>query len=208
MTRTEQTERIWHEMHERLLTYIRPRVADAADADDILQDVFIRIHGKLGQLRETQAFTGWAYQITRNAITDYHRRRATATRAMTGLAEQAGAADDNGGESPGAARRAEQDFVRCLAPLLDELPDPQREAIVLTELNGLTQKQAADKLGLSVSGMKSRVQRSRARLKDIVNDCCAIEFDRRGGVVDYEPRNGGPGCGYCSDDQAGGCATE
>ena len=199
MTHTEQTELIWREMHERLLAYIRPRVA-AADADDILQDVFVRIHSKMDQLRESQAFTGWVYQITRNAIIDYHRRRATAARAMAGLADHADEGEDPG---PDVTGRAEADFVRCLDPMLDQLPQTHREAIVLTELNGMTQKQAAGELGLSVSGMKSRVQRGRAQLKDAVLDCCAIEFDRRGGVVDYQQRDGGPGCA-CGD----GCSTD
>ncbi len=201
MAYTIETERLWHEFHERLLAYIRPRVAGADDAEDILQDVFVRIHSKMDQLRETDAFTGWVYQITRNAITDYHRRRATAARALEGLAD---CASDPAADAPDITRQAETDFVRCLDPMLDQLPDQHREAIVLTELNGMTQAQAAGELGLSVSGMKSRVQRGRAQLKDAILDCCAVEFDRRGGVVDYRRREGsscGGGCD-CGEGEA------
>ena len=67
---------------------------------------------------------------------------------------------------------------------------------MLTELEGVTQKDAAAKLGLSISGMKSRVQRGRGKLKDVVLDCCEVELDRRGGLVDYRRRNG---------DVLGGC---
>ena len=195
MAYTAETERVWREMHERLLAYIRPRVAGADDAEDILQDVFVRIHTRMDQLRESDAFTGWVYQITRNAITDYHRRRATAARAMEGLADHAG--EPQAGEED-ITRQNEADFVHCLDPMLDQLPSSHREAIALTELGGMTQTQAADELGLSVSGMKSRVQRGRAQLKDAILDCCAIEFDRRGGVVDYHRRDGCP-CGDCGD---------
>jgi RNA polymerase sigma-70 factor, ECF subfamily len=60
--------------------------------------------------------------------------------------------------------------------------------VALTELDGVTQAEAAARLGLSTSGMKSRVQRARAQLKDLLADCCEIELDRRGGVTAYRPR--------------------
>ena len=72
---------------------------------------------------------------------------------------------------------------------MGELPEHYRQALELTELEGVTQKEAAGRLGLSVSGMKARVQRGRSKLKDVIDDCCSIEFDRRGGLVDYHRRN-------------------
>jgi RNA polymerase sigma-70 factor, ECF subfamily len=67
------------------------------------------------------------------------------------------------------------------------LPDPYRDAIVLTEFDGLSQKELAGRLGISVSGAKSRVQRGRALLKRQLLDCCQFEFDR-GSVIDCNPR--------------------
>lgn len=81
--------------------------------------------------------------------------------------------------------------------MLERLSQDYREAVTLVELDGLSQQAAADRLGLSLSGMKSRVQRGRKQLKRLLDDCCLIELDRRGGVVDYEPR--GAGCDPCRD---------
>jgi RNA polymerase sigma-70 factor (ECF subfamily) len=72
---------------------------------------------------------------------------------------------------------------------VSRLPSPYREAITLTELRGLTQKDAAEKVGVSVSGMKSRVQRGRERIRDLFDQCCKISVDRRGKVVECAPRN-------------------
>ncbi len=185
MNRSAETERIWHEMRERLLGYVARRVS-ADDAEDILQDIFVRIHTKLADLKDTQNITAWAYQIARNAITDYHRRCAATGRAMAAVAEDAEAADARGD----IVREAADDFARCLQPLLNQLPEHYRRAVTMTELDGLTQKAAAGRLGLSVSGMKARVQRGRSKLRDVIDDCCSVELDRRGGLVDYQRRDG------------------
>ena len=191
------TEDIWSEMHERLLSFIRRRVASIHDAEDILQDVFVRIHAGLDGLRDTQRITAWIYQIARNAIVDYHRGRAASGRRIASLAEDIdetmAPSHDDGSD---IVRDASDEFARCMEPLLGELPEKYQQAVVLTELNGATQKEAAEQLGLSLSGMKARVQRGRSKLKDVVLDCCEVEFDRRGGLIDYERRRGSA-CGRC-----------
>lgn len=189
MAENNQTERLWSEMHERLLAYICYRVNSTDDAEDILQDVFARVHKNLDTLKADQNITAWMFRIARNAITDYYRGRATAARAMIRLAEDAPEAGEDIAEVDPVAE-AVADFTRCLQPLLNGLPSEYRQALELTELGGVSQKDAAEQLGLSVSGMKARVQRGRSKLKDALLDCCTIEFDRRGGVVDYHRREG------------------
>ena len=181
-----ETEHIWQEMHQRLLSFITGRLGTVHDAEDILQDVFVRIHSNLDGVRDTQSITAWIYQITRNAITDFYRKRAAAGNTLAGLAENF---DETTHDEVDVEREAEQEFTRCMVPLLNELPEHYRQALVLTELNGVAQTEAAGQLGLSVSGMKARVQRGRAKLKDVVDDCCRVELDRRGGLVDYERRD-------------------
>jgi RNA polymerase sigma-70 factor (ECF subfamily) len=86
----------------------------------------------------------------------------------------------------------------CIEPMIAALPEPYREALVMTDLNGITQRDAAERSGLSFSGMKSRVQRARRQLKEVLLECCRIEFDSRGGIVDYAPRDAGKSpCGQC-----------
>jgi len=92
-----------------------------------------------------------------------------------------------------------QELARCLDPLMKRLGMADQEALHLVEFEGLTQVEAAGRLGLSVSGMKSRVQRARLHLRSAFEDCCRIALDRRGGVLGYEGR--GDQCGSC------GCRT-
>jgi hypothetical protein len=93
-----------------------------------------------------------------------------------------------------APKELRSELAACLGPLLERLPPLQRDALALTEMEGLTQARAAAQLGLSISGMKSRVQRGRAQLKELLTACCEIELDRRGGVRSYRPRNGTCDC--------------
>ncbi len=188
-----ETKEIWRQMHERLLSFINRRVATIHDAEDILQEVFVRIHSNLGSLKDTQSVTAWVYQVARNAIADYHRKRATADGTVNKLT--ANINDDvqvphQGEATEKQAAEAIAELSTCMEPLVRQLPEPYRQAITLTELNQLTQKDAAQELGLSVSGMKSRVQRGRTKLKELLQDCCNVELDRRRGVLDYQRREG------------------
>jgi RNA polymerase sigma-70 factor (ECF subfamily) len=86
--------------------------------------------------------------------------------------------------------------------MIERLSKDYREAIVLVEFDGLTQQAAAGRLGISLPGMKSRVQRGRKLLRRMLDDCCLIELDRRGGVVDFHSRQ--DGCDPCSNRQSTG----
>ncbi len=92
-----------------------------------------------------------------------------------------------------------QELAQCLTPLIEQLPEHYRAALELSELQGLTQQETAGRLGISLSGAKSRVQRARAKLEELVHQCCRIELDHRGSVVDYEPRH------RCTNTCSGAC---
>jgi RNA polymerase sigma-70 factor (ECF subfamily) len=77
----------------------------------------------------------------------------------------------------------------CVALFVARLPAPYRQAITLTELQGVTQKDAAEMLGMSISGMKSRVQRGREKIREMFEECCEISVDCRGRVVECEARD-------------------
>jgi RNA polymerase sigma-70 factor (ECF subfamily) len=200
MEHKADTTEIWRQMHERLLSYVRRQMPTIHDAEDIVQEVFVRIHANLDGLKDAQNVTTWVYQITRNVVADFYRQRATSAEAMARLVEQTdppvASAPDEEAEGD-IMRRAIADFSRCLEPMLAELPEEYRQAVILTELEGMTQKEAAEKLGLSVSGAKSRVQRGRGKLKDVVLACCEVELDRRGGLVDYHDKGVISGCDDC-----------
>lgn len=82
------------------------------------------------------------------------------------------------------------ELARCLLPLIERLPAPYRETVEYAEIEGMTQRAAAERLELSHSGAKSRVQRARAMLEADLLASCRVEFDRRGAIKEYERRGG------------------
>lgn len=185
-------EAIWRDLHGPLLAFIARRVADPASAEDILQEVMLSIHRHSGDLADDSTVGGWVHQIARNAIIDNYRRAAARRERPAGAPmdlEQPAPLPPE----PGTAE-LRTELAACLEPLLARLPVSYREALRLTELGGLTQAEAAIAVGLSTSGMKTRVQRARRQLKALFVDCCQIELDRRGGIIDYQPHGAGCNC--------------
>ncbi len=170
---------LWQEFSQPLLRFLRARVGNAADAEDLLQGIFLKVQHGLPTLRDTGKLQGWIYQIARHAVIDYYRRRRPeeSVRELPELAESLDGED-------------EVDLRPAIRRMIAALPPEFRDAIVLTEFQGLSQVELAERLGISVSGAKSRVQRARARLRVMLDDCCHFEFDRRGKVIDAVPRKG------------------
>ncbi len=185
------TEAVWREFHQRLRSFLRRRVANDADAEDLFQDVFMRIHGNVHRLGELQSVTGWVYRITRNAIIDFYRAEAARQGRIGGEDEGDLDAAAPAGDSASGARA---ELASCIEPLLKRLAPGYALAIALTELDGATHKDAAEQLGLSLPAMKSRVSRGRRKLKELLLECCHIELDRRRGIAEFQSRGNGP-CG-------------
>jgi RNA polymerase sigma-70 factor (ECF subfamily) len=175
----------WRELEAKLRPFVARRVRSAVDVDDVVQDVLLRMQRGLGGLRDEERFGPWVYQVARSAIIDHHR-----------VAAKHRVVDDDGIEERpleegDADRDVERELAASLAPFVAALPSPYREALTLVELEGLTQKEAAAMLGISLSGMKSRVQRGRVQLRKALEDCCEIALDARGRVVSCDPRPDG-----------------
>jgi len=177
---TELTEHAWYALHEPLRAFLRKRVREPEVAEDLLQDVFLRLHTHTDTLREEEKLESWIYQIARHRVIDYYRQR----RPVVPLDAQI--------QDTLLAEMPEDDVQAELAPsvaaMVNALPEPYREALYLTEYQGLSQRELAARLGISLSGAKSRVQRAREKLKQLLLDCCHFEFDRLGRIIDYQPR--------------------
>jgi RNA polymerase sigma-70 factor (ECF subfamily) len=147
------------------------------------------MHRSRARLRQTGRIGAWLYQAARNAIVDHYRSPAGRRELSSGDtrdldARLARAADDEGGTSIA-------EVSACLRPMIARLPRHYRRAIEMIELRGISQGAAAESEGLSLSGMKSRIQRARSRLKASLLECCRIALDRRGGIVGCEARTVG-----------------
>lgn len=184
-------EQAWATFRAPLLQFVRRRVADEASAEDIVQDVFLKVHTHIGTLSDSSKLQSWLYQLTRNAVIDHYRRM----RFTVAVPE----------DIPALAQADENDAVARLVPAVNAmvaaLPAIYHEALRLTEYEGLTQKELATRLGISVSGAKSRVQRARRLLRQMLLDCCHFELDPRNAIISYQPH-----CACCTtNDCRSGC---
>ena len=160
-------ESIWNEFGAKLGQFIRTRVADPATGEDLLQDVFVKLQTRLDEFQDPAKLQGWLFLVARNAIIDYYRTRKKTSEQVASLPVDLP-------ENSTEMKELEGVFHR----LINSLPEPYREALVLAEFEDLTGKELAKRLGISVSGAKSRVQRGREQLKQMLLDYCHSEFSR------------------------------
>lgn len=176
---TTDITQIWDDFHTELRHYIRNKVRCDADADDILQEVFLKILRNKHKVDQAEHLERYLYGIVRNAVNDYFRSK------------KGGLPSGNLHFEIPAEDETLQDTINlcCLKPFIAQLPEKYSEALNLTELEGMPQKELAEKLGISYSGAKTRVQRGREKLKAAILDCCAVETDRYGNLLDLDTRN-------------------
>ncbi|MDH3450940.1 MAG: sigma-70 family RNA polymerase sigma factor [Gammaproteobacteria bacterium] len=180
----------WADFESRLRTYVRKRV-DPVSADDVFGEVMLRLVQHREDLQAADKPVAWMLRVAANAIADRYRRREVEQRALAKMQTEAMHTPH---ESESHATAAAE-LARCLVPLIRELPAPYGEALLLTEIEGVAQNAAARQLGLSYSGMKTRVQRGRAKLKAALLRCCDVEVNRSGVVLDYRRRAPHVKCG-------------
>jgi RNA polymerase sigma-70 factor, ECF subfamily len=183
----------WQVLGQRLGAYIGRRLP-ADDVDDVLQDVLLRIHKNVRYLSDDSRFGPWVYSVARNAVIDRLRKKQPALADPSEL-DRVASPDET---------ESEQALLNCVTPFVARLPEAYRHAITLVELQGLSQADAAAIEGISLSGMKSRVQRGRRMLRDMFEECCSLEIDARGRVIDAErrhPTTCGPSCAEPCDDE-------
>ncbi|WP_373482410.1 RNA polymerase sigma factor SigZ [Acetobacterium sp.] len=178
---------IWEEFSGPLKWYINKRVANKEDAEDLLQEVFLKIHNNLRYLEDEKKIHAWIYTITKNTIKDYYRKNSR----MPELTEL----DENISEHNPLELTASREIAACLKGMIHNLPEKYKAVILLSEFEKLSQKEISKKLGISVSAVKSRVQRGRIMLKEMLLGCCQLEFDSLGHLIDYEHKE--ETCRFC-----------
>jgi RNA polymerase sigma-70 factor (ECF subfamily) len=177
----EGTRPAHQELEQKLRPFVARRVP-AAEVDDVLQDVFVRVQRSLDSLRDEERFVPWLYQVARSAVQESLRQRARHPLVH-------GEHDEPAVAEPESFVASETGLAAFAASAITRLPSPYREALTLTDLRGMTQLAAAKLLGISPSGMKSRVQRGREKLRELLEANCEIALDVRGGVMACEPRD-------------------
>jgi len=177
-------EQMWREYRATLHRFIRKRINDPIIAEDLVQEVLLKAFSQLDRLKKKEKLLPWLYQITRNALIDHFRRSKPAQEIDEAMLVENADMDE----------AAERELACCVLPFIQRLPLPYQQAVMFSEIEGVKLKQVAAQQGLSLSGVKSRVQRGRQMLKTMFLECCRIEQDRRGGVSDYEAKKNCSGC--------------
>ena len=181
------TALIWTGFSRNMRRYLMHRVKNRHDADDLLQEIFVKIHLKLPTLTQQESLPAWVWQLTRNTLLDYHKKRRLPLSELDG-AELLPASAQALADTP--AETMPSDFnhllAECIRPMLDLLPPDRREALQLADLEHISQKKLAEQWGMSHSGAKSRVQRARGDLHGLFSQCCQIEADTYGNIMGVE----------------------
>jgi RNA polymerase sigma-70 factor (ECF subfamily) len=166
------------EFLKRLHAFVRGWVRTDADADDVVQDVLTKLvqHGAPAPA----SVHAWLFTVARHVLIDRSRTR----RPLVGLP-----AVDLAEEPSEPSGEVSRELARCLEPMMAALSDDDRLVLTRIDLRGESQVELARELSISNSGIKSRVQRARKRLRAVLENCCSVEQDRRGNPIDYEKRS-------------------
>jgi RNA polymerase sigma-70 factor (ECF subfamily) len=166
----------------RLKSFIRRRVSSPADAADLTQETLLKAFRQRNTLRSEARLNAWLHRIARTTIIDHYRRR----RPQQEWTDQAAPADEARIAKVTAAVAA---AARCY---LGTLPEEYQTAVRLADYEGVPHADVAKRLGISLTAAKSRIRRGKQRIRELMEQCCHFQFDRRGRVVDYERRDGRP----------------
>jgi RNA polymerase sigma-70 factor (ECF subfamily) len=184
---------VYTTFRKSLFNYIYGKINNREDAEDILQNVFLKMHTHIETLSDKEKIQNWLYRITRNAVIDYYRSKGSKKRKLeltekfpADLEEEAHSDDTKG-------------MDKCVRGFIDKLPDEYRSIIIDSEIKGIPQKELASKYDLQYVTLRSRVQRGRERLHKMFTNCCSIQTDKHGNILEAS-RNGnctdscGPNC--------------
>jgi RNA polymerase sigma-70 factor, ECF subfamily len=179
---------IWLKFSHPVKDFIRNQTHNADVTDDILQEVFIKIHQNLHLLRDEKRVAGWIFQIARNTVLNYFRTQ------KKHLENQAFHQQEDENEGYFKENNLNEMVGIWLEEFKKDLDPKYQEALQLVDIEGITQVELANRLGISVSGAKSRVQRGREQLKQKLIDCCPVKTDQYGNILEIQSKDGSCVC--------------
>ena len=183
---------IYTQFHQVLFGFVKSKVNNHQDAEDIVQNVFIKVANGVNDLNRKEKLQSWIYAIARNSITDYYRASAH----KKSLSFEENITDNFTDEEYNDTTKG---LDCCLIDFVNQLPEEYREIIIDVEMKGIKQKDLAEKYNLAYPSIRSRVQRGREKLKQILLECCHIKWDNRGNILDVVSRPA------CEREESGDC---
>lgn len=174
----------WAALKPNIQRYVMAVVKNTDDAADIVQEVFIKAYANIHTLKNSEKLPQWLYSIARNEVNAHFNHQKKNRQIVVEEADS----------SPATTHS----FERCIDSFINALPQKYRQAVQLAEIENLPQTQLANRLNISYSGAKTRVQRGRQKLKELMTQCCHIQHDVYGNIVDYTPKPNGHCATHCA----------
>lgn len=178
MQHEAKIEAIWLKYHQNLKAFLISRIQNPNDAEDILQDVMAKAYQHAGALKKADSLKAWLFQVANNSVTDFYRKHK---RTQNLKSEDLWYASEKD-QQPHV-------FEQCVAPFLNGLPSEQQHLLQAVDIEDRSQKELAKELGIPYSTLKSRVSKAREDLRSLFENCCRLQFDPMGKVVDYSVRS-------------------
>ncbi|KZL19421.1 ECF RNA polymerase sigma factor SigR [Pseudovibrio axinellae] len=177
-------EDIWEQYRSALKAFLRSRLSNPEDVEDLLQEILIKTFQRRGQVKDQASLKSWLFQVANNTIIDFYRKAATrndVTAAQDWHTQQ--------------GEMVEQDLAVCVRPFIASLPEETAQLLTRIDLEGVSQRDLAVQMGVSYSTLKSRVQKGRSQMRKLFEDCCKMTLDTKGRVAEYQEKTGG--CKNC-----------
>jgi RNA polymerase sigma-70 factor (ECF subfamily) len=168
---------LWNEFNQKLMNYINAKVNNTQDAEDILQDVFIKIFSSIERLESQAAIKSWIYKITKNTIIDFYKKKKDVSVAPETLYEIEDEKED--------VDNMNDDISKCIGDMIFALPDKYLSVYDMYEKKNLKHEEIAEALDISVSASKVRLKRAKDMFKDKISKCCDFEVDKYGNIINY-----------------------
>lgn len=177
-------EQVWQQYHQHLRAWLRSKIANPADVEDVLQEVMLKTHQKLATLESRDKLKPWLFQLTHNTVIDFYRKRGKRLPEAEDLWYGAAEPED-----------VSQQLSACLLPFIASLPQSTAHLLRAIELEGQSQQAYAQVAGIPYSTLKSRVRRGRLQLRALFEQCCHLHFDQQGRLHDFALKQ--PACQRC-----------
>lgn len=180
MSPNREFTEIYDEYYPKVLRYVG-RMTGLNDAEDIAQEVFDKVHKGIKGFQGESGLTTWIYRIATNAVIDRTRsaafKQSTASVSMDSSDDREARPDMEDQSAPAIDQVViQKEMQDCINEHIDKLPSDYRIVIVLSELEGMSNKEIAEILGISLSNVKIRLHRARTRLKAILDDACVFYY--------------------------------
>lgn len=182
-------DELWNKFNKKLLNFINSKVNNIHDAEDILQDVFIKIFNKIDQLESKVSTKAWIFTITRNTIIDFYKKRKDFIVSPNSLNIVVEELED--------INEMNDDISKCISNMIYNLPDKYNQVYNMHEKQGMKHKDISKTLDISISASKVRLKRVKDKIKESLLGCCDFKVDEYGNILKYDKKDISKICNDC-----------